>query len=184
MDVKALDFDLKLLEKALAQAKKGRLFILGEMLKVMPKTRAKLSRFAPKVKAVKIPVEKIGELIGPGGKTIKEIIAKTGAAIDVEDDGRVLISSPDNKVVEEAKEWVKSLVQEIKAGMTFEGEVKRIEPFGAFVGITPNKQGLVHVSRMSKEFVKDPHQIVKIGQKVSVTVTEIDKMGRINLSMV
>ena len=184
LDVKALDFDLKLLEKALAQAKKGRLFILGEMLKVMPKTRAKLSRFAPKVKAVKIPVEKIGELIGPGGKTIKEIIAKTGAAIDVEDDGRVLISSPDNKVVEEAKEWVKSLVQEIKAGMTFEGEVKRIEPFGAFVGITPNKQGLVHVSRMSKEFVKDPHQIVKIGQKVSVTVTEIDKMGRINLSMV
>jgi len=183
LDVKALDFNLELLKKVLAQAKKGRLFILGEMLKVMPKSKAKLSRFAPKVEAIKIPVEKIGEVIGPGGKVIKEIIAKTGAAIDVEDDGRVLISSSDTKIIKEAKEWVKSLVQEIKAGMTFEGEVKRVEPFGAFVAITPNKQGLVHVSRMSKEFVKDPHQIVKIGQKVSVTVTEIDKMGRINLSM-
>ena len=184
LDVKALDFSLDLLKEALSKAKTARLFILDKMLSVLPQSRTKLSRFAPKVEAIKIPEEKIGELIGPGGKVIKEIIAKTGAAVDVEDSGRVLISSPDQAAIDEAKAWVNSITQEIKPGMSFEGVVKRIEPFGAFVAITPNKQGLVHVSRMSDQFVNDPNQVVKVDQKVTVTVTEIDKMGRINLSMV
>jgi len=183
MDVKTKDLTVKTLQKVLTQSKEGRDFILGKMLEVLPSSRTQVSKFAPKIEVVHVPVEKIGEVIGPGGKIIRKIISETGAAVDVEDDGSVNISSPDQEVVNRAVEWVKSLVREVKAGEVFEGIVKRIQPFGAFVEVLPGKDGLVHVSRMSKDFVKDPSDLVTIGQKVKVRVTEIDDQGRINLSM-
>ena len=184
MDVKATDLSLETVKKILAQAKVGRAFILDKMLAVLPNSREQVSKFAPKISVVHIPVEKIGEVIGPGGKTIKKIIAETGAGVDVEDDGSVNISAPDKETLKKAVDWVESLVREVKAGESFEGIVKRIQPFGAFVEVLPGKDGLVHVSRMSEEYVGNPEDVVKIGQKVKVTVTEIDDMGRINLTMV
>jgi len=183
MDVKTKDLTVKTLQKVLTQGKEGRDFILGKMLEVLPSSRTQVSKFAPKIEVVHVPVERIGEIIGPGGKIIRKIISETGAAIDVEDDGSVNISSPDQEAVKRAVEWVKSLVREVKPGEVFEGTIKRIQPFGAFVEVLPGKDGLVHVSRMSKDFVKDPSDLVTIGQKVKVRVTEIDDQGRINLSM-
>ncbi len=183
MDVKTIDLTISTIEKILAQAKESRTFILDKMLKVLQVSRSQVSKFAPKIEVVHVPVEKIGEIIGPGGKIIRKIISETGAAVDVEDDGSVNISSPDQEVVNRAVEWVKNLVREVKAGEVFEGTVKRIQPFGAFVEVLPGKDGLLHVSRMSKDFVKDPSDVVTIGQKVKVRVTEIDDQGRIALSM-
>jgi polyribonucleotide nucleotidyltransferase len=184
MDVKKTDLSLKTIEKIFKQAQVGRFFILEKMLAVLDKSRTSVSKFAPKIEVVHIPVEKIGEVIGPGGKIIKKIIAETGAVVDVEDDGSVSISSPDNEAVQKAVEWVKNLVREVKAGEIFEGTVKRIQPFGAFVEVLPGKEGLVHVSRMSTEYVNDPAEVVTLGQKVPVRVTEIDDQHRINLSMI
>jgi len=184
MDVKKPDLNIKTVAKILNQAKEGRFFILEKMLAVLSSSRASVSKFAPKIEVVHVPVEKIGEVIGPGGKIIRKIIAETGAVVDVEDDGSVNISSPDEAAVKKAVEWVKNLVREVKAGEIFEGTVKRIQPFGAFVEILPGKDGLVHVSRMSKEFVNDPSEVVSLDQKVTVRVTEIDSQGRINLSMI
>jgi polyribonucleotide nucleotidyltransferase len=184
MDVKKTDLDIKTIEKIFKQAQIGRFFILEKMIAVLPKSRAAVSKFAPKIEVVHVPVEKIGEVIGPGGKIIRKIIAETGAMVDVEDDGSVSISSPDNEAVQKAVEWVKNLVREVKAGEVFEGTVKRIQPFGAFVEVLPGKEGLVHVSRMSTEYVNDPSEVVTLGQKVTVRVTEIDAQHRINLSMI
>ncbi|MCJ7804586.1 polyribonucleotide nucleotidyltransferase, partial [Patescibacteria group bacterium] len=184
MDVKAVDLTIKTIEEVLTQAKTGRFFILEKMLAVLPSSRTSVSKFAPKIEVVHVPVEKIGEVIGPGGKIIRKIIAETGAVIDVEDDGSVNISSPDEEAVKKAVDWVKNLIREVKAGETFEGTVKRIQPFGAFVEILPGKEGLVHVSRMASNFVNDPSEVVSLGQKVTVRVTEIDSQGRLNLSMI
>ena len=183
LDVKITGLTIKQIEETLERGKAARLKILEIINKTMPQPRAKLSVYAPKIEMVKIPVEKIGELIGPGGKTIKNIIASTGATVDVEDDGSVAISGTDDEAVKKAVEWVQSLTREIKAGEEFEGEVKRILPFGAFVEILPGKEGMVHVSQMSTEFVRNPNDVVSIGQRVKVKVIEIDEQGRINLSM-
>lgn len=183
MDVKGVELTRKDFEIVLSQAREGRLYILDRMLKVLPASRADVSRFAPKVKVIRIPVEKIGEVIGPGGKIIRRIIDQTGAAVDVEDDGSVNISSPDKEAVEKAVAWIEGLTREVRVGEVFVGEVKRIQPFGAFVEILPNKEGLVHVSRISTEYVSDPSQALKIGQKVKVKVFEVDDLGRINLTM-
>jgi len=183
MDVKTTDLSVETIKEILAKAETGRNSIMEKMLAVLSTSRASVSKFAPKIEVVHVPVEKIGEIIGPGGKIIRKIISETGAAVDVEDDGAVSISSPDEKVVAKAVEWVKNLVREVKAGEIFEGTVKRIQPFGAFVEILPGKEGLVHVSKMSKEFVNDPSEVVSLDQKVTVKVREIDSQGRINLTM-
>lgn len=183
MDVKIRHLTPKLLEKIIIQARQGRVYILDEMVKVLPASRAQISKFAPKISILHIPVEKIGEVIGPGGRTIREIIEKTGAAVDIEDDGTVNISGTDKESVDQAIAWIKGLTREIKAGETFEGTVRRIQPFGAFVEIGPGKEGLVHVSQMSTKYVSDPKKVVSIGQKVKVRVREVDERGRINLSM-
>jgi polyribonucleotide nucleotidyltransferase len=183
MDVKIVDLDIKTIGEILSQAKVGRDFIMEKMLNVLSSSRSSVSKFAPKIEVVHVPVEKIGEVIGPGGKVIKKIIAETGAVVDVEDDGSVSISSPDEKAVKKAVDWVKNIVREVKAGEVFEGTVKRIQPFGAFVEVLPGKEGLVHVSKMSKEFVNDPSEVVSLDQKVTVKVREIDSQGRINLTM-
>jgi polyribonucleotide nucleotidyltransferase len=183
LDVKSLDLNLALLKKALQQAKEARVFILDKMLKALPASRKQVSKFAPKIEVLHVPVEKIGEVIGPGGRMIRKIIAETGAAVEVEDDGSINVSAPTLESVKQAVDWINSLVKEVKAGEIYLGTVKRIQPFGAFVEILPGKEGLVHVSRMSQGYVKNPADIVKLGQKVKVMVTEIDDLGRINLSM-
>jgi len=183
LDVKIAGLERKVLEEALTKAREARLFILEKMLAVLPGPRGEISRYAPKVAMVHIPIEKIGEVIGPGGKKIRQVIAETNSTVDVKDDGTVTISGTNSEEVAKAVAWIQGLVKEIKAGEVFEGEVKRILPFGVFVEVVPGKEGLVHVSQMAKGFVRNPEEIVKIGQKVKVRVTEIDDQGRINLSM-
>lgn len=183
MDVKTLNLTPDVLERTLTQARKGRLFILEKMLQVLSTSRAQVSKFAPKVKVLHVPVGKIGEIIGPGGRVIRKIIEETGAAVDVEDDGTVNISALDKNSVDQAVAWIQGLTREIEVGQTFEGTVKRIQPFGVFVEITPGKEGLVHVSKMAPEYVSNPAEIVDIGQKIKVRVREVDDLGRINLSM-
>ena len=183
LDVKNDGLTVKQIKETIERAETARLGILDKMQVVIAKSREMVSMYAPKIEMIHIPTEKIGEVIGPGGKIIKNIIAQTGATVDVEDDGTVAISGTNEESVKKAVDWVKGLTREITAGETFEGEVKRILPFGAFVEILPGKEGMVHVSKMSAEFVKDPNEVVQIGQKVKVRVVEIDEMGRINLSM-
>ena len=183
LDVKIPGLTVKQIKESLERAKVARLKILEIIKKTISMPRPNLSVYAPKIEIVKIPVDKIGELIGPGGKTIKNIIATTGATVDVEDDGSVAISGTTEESVQKAIEWVKGLTREVKAGEVFEGIVKRILPFGAFVEVLPGKEGMVHVSQMGQGFVKNPNDVVSIGQKVKVRVVEIDDQGRINLSM-
>jgi polyribonucleotide nucleotidyltransferase len=192
--ITALQLDVKLhkdfkgltpemIEKIYAQARTGRLFILEKMLSVIPQSRQSVSQYAPKVSTVKVPVEKIGEIIGPGGKNIKHIIATTAADVDIDDDGTVTVSSIDPEAVAKAVAWISGMIRELVVGEEFDGQVKRILPFGAFVEVLPGKEGLVHVSKMTADFVSDPNQVVQIGQTVHVKVVEIDEMGRVNLAM-
>lgn len=183
LDVKTAGISHQILKKALAQARDGRLFILEKMTAVLPQARAELSRFAPKIAVIRLDPEKIGDVIGPGGRMIRKIIAETGAAIDVEDDGTVSVTAPDDESLKRATEWIEGLTREVKPEEVFEGTVKRILPFGAFVEVLPGKEGLVHVSEMSPRFVEKPQEVVSVGQKVKVRVREIDDLGRINLSM-
>ncbi len=183
LDVKIDGLAIAQIKETFEKAKLARLFILDKMLSVMPKSRKEVSKYAPKIELLHIPVERIGEVIGPGGKIIRNIIAQTGATVDVEDDGTVAISGTTEESVRKAVEWVEGLTREIKVGEVFEGEVKRILPFGAFVELLPGKEGMVHVSQMGQGFVKNPADVVSIGQKVKVRVFEIDEQGRVNLTM-
>lgn len=173
----------KMVREILAQAREGRVLILGKMLDVIPGSRKTVSQYAPKVVTLTIPTDKIGEVIGPGGRNIKNIIATTGAAVDIDDDGTVTISSIDAEAVAKAQDWISGMTREVQIGEEFDGEVKRILNFGAFVEILPGKEGLVHVSKMTAGFVGSPDEVVKIGDKVKVKVIEIDEQGRINLAM-
>ncbi|BCX14512.1 MAG: polyribonucleotide nucleotidyltransferase [Patescibacteria group bacterium] len=184
LDVKTLKLTTHILSEALKQAKKARLEILDAMLKVIDKPRESLSVYAPKIKSFKIPQDKIGELIGPGGRVIRSLIAQTGAQIEVEDDGTVSITGATDESLQEAVSRVEQLVKEVKADEVYEGIVKRIEPFGAFIEILPGKEGMVHVSDMSVDYVRDPHDFLKLGDKVQVRVKGVDDLGRINLSMI
>lgn len=183
LDVKTLKLTVSILGKAMKQAKQAREEILKAMLKALPESREKVSTHAPKIKVIKIDPSKIGEIIGPGGKMIRKIIAETGAQVDVEDDGSVSLSGAKEEEVAAAIEMIEGLTKEVAAGEIYDGVVKRIQQFGAFVEVLPGKDGLVHVSDMSKDFVKDPSDIVKVGDKLKVRVKEIDNLGRINLSM-
>lgn len=183
LDVKSPLLTLEILKKALDQATKGRMQILEIMLSAISTPKTNVSKYAPKIIVVNIPTDKIGELIGPGGKIIKRLMADTQTHIDVEDDGSVTISGVAEELVEKAKAYVEGLAKEVQPGEIYEGEVVRIQPFGAFVQILPGKDGLVHVSDMAEEYVEDPNDVVKIGDKVKVRVKEIDELRRINLSM-
>lgn len=183
LDVKIPGLTDKQVVEILDRAKQARLFILEKMLAVLPQPRASLSTFAPKIVTLKIPVDKIGELIGPSGKNIKNIIATTGAQVDVEDDGTVSITGTDDTGVQSAYDWISGMTREVTVGEEFDGEVKRILPFGAFVEFLPGKEGMVHVSKMSTQFVNSPTDVVQIGQQVHVRVMEIDDQGRVNLTM-
>ncbi len=183
LDVKVPGLTDEQVKEIFDRARSARMEILKKMLAVLPEPRSTISAFAPKIEQLQIPVEKIGELIGPGGKTIKNIIASTGAQVDVEDDGTVTISGVDQEAVTKAIDWVSGLTREVQVGEEFEGPVKRILPFGAFVEILPGKEGMVHVSKMGEGFVKSPEDVVSLGQIVKVKVYEIDDQGRINLTM-
>ena len=184
LDVKTLKLTPPILEEAFDQAKEGRNFILESILKTISQPRENVSSHAPKIKLIKIPVDKIGELIGPGGRNIKKIIAETGAEVDVKDDGSVFISALTSEAVKIGVASVEALTKDPAPGEIYEGVVKRVQPFGAFVEILPNREGLVHVSDISEDYVKDPADFMKVGDKVQVRVKGIDDLGRLNLSMV
>ncbi len=183
LDVKIEGLTDKMIEEVLEKAKKARLFILEKMKAAIKTPRTELSKFAPKVVVITPPADKIGEIIGPGGRNIRNLIARTETDINVSDDGKVTITGIDKAKVEEAKTHIENITREVQTGEEFEGEVRRILPFGAFVELFAGKEGMVHVSKMANRFVKDPNEIVKIGQKVRVKVIEVDKMGRINLQL-
>lgn len=183
LDVKVLGIKPEVLKEGLKQAKKARLFILDKMKKAIGESRKTVSRYAPKIVILQISQKKIGELIGPGGRTIRKITEETGATVDVEEDGSVTISGINQDSIKKASDWVIGITREVQAGEIFVGTVKRIQPFGAFVEILPGKEGLVHVSKMARRFVKDPREIVKIDQKLRVQVIKIDEQGRIDLTM-
>jgi polyribonucleotide nucleotidyltransferase len=183
MDIKVKGVPFDVLKQALNQAREGRLHIMEHMLSTLSAPRPSLSQYAPKIDTIKIPVERIGELIGPGGKIIKAIIADSGAQVDVEDDGSVFITAIDAEAMNKARTMIEGLMKEVLPGEEYDGTITRIENFGAFVEVAPGKQGLVHVSRMSPDYVRDANDVVKIGDVVHVRVTEIDSMGRINLTM-
>ncbi|PIV01150.1 polyribonucleotide nucleotidyltransferase [Candidatus Shapirobacteria bacterium CG03_land_8_20_14_0_80_39_12] len=183
MDTKIPGLTEEIIEKTLVESKKAREFILETMKKTLPESRQKLSQYAPRVAVTHVPVEKIGEIIGPGGRMIRKLIEETGANIDVQDDGSVNVSGLNDESVSGAIARIEGLIQEAEVGKIYEGEVKRIQPFGAFVEILPGKEGLVHVSKMSTGFVDDPFKVVSLGQKVQVKVTEVDDRGRLNLTM-
>jgi len=183
LDVKTLNLTPAILEKALEQSKVGRAEMLKSVTDAISESRKEVSQYAPKIKLVKVPVEKIGELIGPGGKVIKKLMADTGTQINVEDDGSVSVSGVDKDGIAKAIEYIEGLGKVVVAAEIYEGEVVRIMPFGAFVNILPGKDGMVHVSDMAEGYVADANDVVTIGQKVQVRVKEIDEMGRINLSM-
>ncbi|MCX7928660.1 MAG: polyribonucleotide nucleotidyltransferase [Patescibacteria group bacterium] len=183
LDVKTLNLTLSILKDAFKQAKKAREEILDVMEKAIAVPRTSVSRYAPKIKMIRIDPEKIGEIIGSGGKTIKKISAGMGVQIDIEDDGRVSVYGSDQVAVDQAIKIIEGLVREFNAGEIYEGEVKRLTNFGAFVEVFPGKEGLVHVSDMSEDYINDPADILRVGQKIQVRVKEVDDKGRLNLSM-
>lgn len=184
LDVKNAGLTEKMIRDIFVQGKKARLEILDAMNKVISKPQKEVSRYAPKVIVLSPPQDKIGEIIGPGGKNIRNLIAKTQTEINVGDDGKVTISGLDRVKVEAAAQHIENITRELRPGETFTGPVKRILPFGAFVEVLPGKEGLVHVSKMGAGFVRDANEVVTVGQEVEVEVVEIDRQGRINLRMI
>jgi len=173
----------EIIGEVLQQAYQARMDIMEVMLSAIPEPRKKMSPHAPRINVLHINPEKIRDVIGPGGKTINEIIDQTGVEIDIEDDGTVFITSENEKGSAKAIKWVEMLTHEVKAGETYKGKVTRIMDFGAFVEVLPGREGLVHISQLSEERVAKVEDIVKVGQQVVVKVVEIDKMGRTNLTM-
>jgi polyribonucleotide nucleotidyltransferase len=182
MDIKIKGIDRAILERALEQARVGRLFILDKMLETISAPRTELSPYAPKIIQFTIDPDKIREVIGPGGKMINKIIDETGVKIDIEDDGRVFIASPDQASAAKAKSMIDAIVKVIQVGEVYFGTVVRIMPFGAFVELLPGKDGMVHISRLANQRVNKVEDEVNIGDKVLVKVIEIDSQGRVNLS--
>ncbi len=183
MDTKTDGLSWEIIAQTFNQAKAARIELLGAMAKTLAAPRPDLSPYAPRIVTIMINPEKIRDVIGPGGKMINKIIAETGVAIDIEDDGRVCITSNDADGMQKAVEWVKQLTHEVTAGETFEGTVVRIEDFGAFVQVLPGQDGLVHVSEIAWERTNRPSDVMKLGDVVKVVVKEIDNLGRISLSM-
>ncbi|MBI2483530.1 polyribonucleotide nucleotidyltransferase [Candidatus Uhrbacteria bacterium] len=183
MDTKTKGLTMEMVETTLQQAHVGRMRILEAMLAVIPQARAELSVYAPRVQTMQINPERIRDVIGPGGKMINEIIAKTGAEIDIEQTGVVFITSVTKEGMARAVEWITQLTREVKAGEIFRGKVTRLLDFGAFVEILPKQEGLVHVSELAPYRVAQVTDIVNIGDEIPVLVKEIDDLGRINLSL-
>ena len=182
MDIKVAGITPEILRDALEQARTARLFILDKMTSVISASRSELSPYAPRITTIKIPVDKIRDVIGAGGKVIRQITAETGTQINVEDDGTIQIAAVDGEAAEKAVRWIEGLTRDVEVGKEYLGKVTRIMNFGAFVEILPGKEGLVHISQLADYRVARVEDVVTIGDELMVVVTEIDRMGRVNLS--
>ena len=182
MDIKVQGLTHEIMSQALAQAREARLFILDKMREVIPAPRQELSPFAPRITRIQINPDKIGTVIGPGGKMIKKIIEESKAQIDIEDDGSVFVASPSTEAAQKAIDMIRGLTAEVEVGKQYNGTVKRIMDFGAFVEVLPGKEGLVHISQLAPYRVNRVEDVVQVGDRLEVKVTGIDSMGRINLS--
>jgi polyribonucleotide nucleotidyltransferase len=182
MDIKIQGLNMAIMREALEQALAARLFILDKIQEVIPAPRAELSQYAPRITRIQINPDKIGTVIGPGGKMIKKIIEESKASIDIEDDGSVYVASPSSEAAQKAIEMIRSLTAEVEVGKEYHGTVKRIMDFGAFVEVLPGKEGLVHISQLATHRVNRVEDVVQVGDPLDVKVTGIDSMGRINLS--
>ncbi len=182
LDLKIDGIGFDIIEEVMSRSKTGRLFILDKIVGVIEKPKSELSEYAPRIISLQINQERIGDLIGPGGKNIRRIIEETGVAIDVEDDGKVLVASSDSAASSRAVDMIKGLTEDAEIGKIYKGKVKRIMNFGAFVEILPNKEGLCHVSELADKYVKNVEDVVKLGDEFMVKVISVDELGRINLS--
>jgi polyribonucleotide nucleotidyltransferase len=182
MDIKIAGVTAEIMSKALEQARQGRMHILGEMAKTISEPRKAMSSFAPRIVTIRIPVDKIRDVIGPGGKTIRSIIERTGVKIDVEDDGKVNVASSDGDSAQKAIGIIQELTATPELNKTYMGKVQRITDFGAFVEIMPGTDGLLHVSEIATHRVKDVRDELKEGQQILVKVINIDPTGKIRLS--
>jgi polyribonucleotide nucleotidyltransferase len=184
LDVKIRGINDEIIKECLDRAKKARLEILEIMNKVLPKPRENLSPFAPRILTLKINPEKIREVIGPGGKTINEIIEECGVSIDIEPDGKIFITSEKEEAAKKALSWIKNITRDVKIGEVFQGKIKRIFNFGAVVELLPNQEGLLHISKLKRFGIKNPKETFKVGDIVPVKVSALTKDGKINLSLV
>ena len=182
MDIKVHGLSREILEKALKQAREGRMHIMKEMLEVLPEPKKELSPWAPRIITIQIKPDQIRTVIGKGGETINGIIERTGVKIDINDEGMVFIASPDAEGLEKAKKEIEMLTKDPEPGEIYEGKVTRVMNFGAFIEILPGKEGLLHISKMAKERVEKVEDVMNVGDVVTVKVTEIDSQNRINLS--
>ena len=183
MDIKIAGITEEIMKVALAQAKDGRIHILGEMAKALTGARAELGEFAPRIETLKIPTDKIREVIGTGGKVIREIVEKTGAKVNIEDDGTVKVASSDGAKIKAAINWIKSIASDPEVGQIYEGTVVKCVDFGAFVNFFGSKDGLVHISQLAKGRVNKTQDVVSEGQKVKVKLMGFDDRGKVRLSM-
>jgi polyribonucleotide nucleotidyltransferase len=182
MDIKIKGISYEILDEALEKANKGRMHILDIMDQAVKEPHKELSPFAPRIETIKVPADKIGMVIGPGGKTIKKIIEVTGVSIDIDDDGTTTIASEDLEKVQNAIKYVETLIKEPEIGEYYNGTVKRIMNFGAFVEILPGKEGMIHISEMDIGRTNKVEDIVKVGDKVDCIVKKIDNDGKVGLS--
>jgi polyribonucleotide nucleotidyltransferase len=183
MDIKVAGITEEIMKTALAQAKDGRAHILGEMAKALGESRQELSAHAPRIETMQIPKDKIREVIGTGGKVIREIVATTGAKVDIDDEGMIKIASSDLSQIEAARNWIRGIVAEPEVGTIYTGKVASIVDFGAFVTFMPGKDGLVHVSEIKNERVENVRDVLSEGQEVKVKLLEVDQRGKVRLSM-
>ncbi|HYI43142.1 MAG TPA: S1 RNA-binding domain-containing protein, partial [Sphingomicrobium sp.] len=181
--IKVAGITEEIMKTALAQAKDGRAHILGEMAKALGEVRGELSAHAPRIETMQVPKDKIREVIGTGGKVIREIVAETGAKVDIDDDGTIKIASSDPEKIEAARKWIQGIVQEPEVGTIYTGKVANIVDFGAFVTFMPGKDGLVHVSEIKNERVENVREVLSEGQEVKVKLLEVDQRGKVRLSM-
>jgi polyribonucleotide nucleotidyltransferase len=182
MDIKIKGLTHEIFSQALEQAREARLFVLEKMTAVLPKPRSEMSSYAPRITTIQINPDKIRDIIGPGGKMIRKITEETGAQIDVEDDGRVFIAAVDQEGGKRAIDWIKGLTDEVEVGKIYQGKVVRIMPFGAFVEVLPNQDGLVHISKLTDHRVERVEEVCNVGDEIVVKAVEIDSQGRLNLS--
>jgi polyribonucleotide nucleotidyltransferase len=182
MDIKIKGLSRDMMGEALEQAREARLHVLDKMLEVIPEPRREMSPFSPRITTLQINPDKIRDVIGPGGKVIRKIVEETGAQIDVEDDGTVFVASSDQDGARRAIDWIKGLTDEVEVGRIYRGKVVRIMPFGAFVEVLPNQDGLVHISKLTDHRVERVEEVVNVGDEIQVKATEIDSQGRLNLS--
>jgi polyribonucleotide nucleotidyltransferase len=183
MDIKIAGITEEIMKIALGQAKDGRNHILGEMAKAIDTARSEVGEFAPRIETIKIPTDKIREVIGTGGKVIREIVEKTGAKINIEDDGTVKVSSSDGKQIDAAIKWIKSITDEPEVGEIYQGTVVKTADFGAFVNFFGSRDGLVHISQLADQRVGKTTDVVKEGDKVWVKLLGFDERGKVRLSM-